>query len=63
MVVTLVGCGFFVWVDIYSVSGDFWCQNSSGSTLGVLAGGDLRMDESILKDDNGKMRIQNTGLW
>jgi hypothetical protein len=23
--------------------------------MGVLAGGDLRMDESILKDDNGKM--------
>ena len=27
--------------------------------VGVWAGGDLRMDESVLIDDNGKMWIQN----
>lgn len=58
MVVTLVGYGFFVWVDIYSVSGDFLCRTRSGG-FGCLGGGDLRMDKSILKDDNDKMRIQN----
>lgn len=31
--------------------------------MGVWAGGDLRMDESILKDDNGEMQIQSTGSW
>ena len=29
--------------------------------MGVVAGGDLRVDESILRGDNGKMWIQNTG--
>ncbi len=31
-------------------------------SMGVFgAGGDLRMDESVLVDDNGKMWVQNMG--
>mgnify|MGYP001081422413 CR=1 FL=1 len=39
-------------------------QETSGAEfiglMGVWAGGDLRMDESILKDENGEMQIQST---
>ncbi len=48
-------CGFFVQVDIYSVFQWLLVPNLSGWILGVWVGGDLRTDECILKDDNGKM--------